>query len=406
MSSNSASRFIFGPIRHLQSKVATRLFVRLLAGLKFGRITLILPSGQHLNHDGAEAGPNAVLELHNWRPLRRLLLRGDIGLAESYIDGDWDSADLSRLVEFAAVNIGIFDHRLTGFLPARLVLRLSHLLKGNSKRRSRKNISLHYDLGNKFYKPWLDRQMIYSSAIYADDRMSLERAQEHKVERIVELLQLSGSERVLEIGCGWGALATRVARGSAHVTGITLSREQHSYARESLGYQGLTNTPDIRLEDYRDVKGLFDRIVSIEMIEAVGEAYWPNYFDTLRRCLKERGRVVLQAITIRKDQFEKYRRRADFIQTYVFPGGMLPSEEGMVEQARRSGLTLVDSERFGRSYARTLAEWRDRFNQAWPEIRELGFTEKFRRLWNYYLCYCEGGFKAGTINVGLYVFKA
>jgi cyclopropane-fatty-acyl-phospholipid synthase len=247
--------------------------------------------------------------------------------------------------------------------------------------------------------------MIYSSAIYAEDQMSLEHAQEHKVERIVELLGLSGSERVLEIGCGWGALAARIARGSAHVTGITLSREQLSYARESHGHRELANKSDIRLEDYRDVQSRFDRIVSIEMIEAVGEAYWPSYFDTLRRCLKERGRVVLQAITIDRTQFEKYRRRADFIQTYVFPGGMLPSEEGMVEQARRSGLTLVDSQRFGRSYARTLAEWRRRFDLAWPEIRTLGFTENFRRLWNYYLCYCEGGFKAGTIDVGLYVFE-
>lgn len=379
--------------------------LRVLDGLQFGRISLILPSGQVVERCGGAPGPDATLELRNLRPLRRLLVGGDVGMAESYIEGDWDSPDLSALIELAALNATWMDGRLTGLLPARAMRRLSHLWHGNSRRGSRRNIAFHYDLGNTFYRHWLDRQMIYSSALFAAGETDLERAQERKIERIVELLHLGGHEHVLEIGCGWGALAARIAEAGARVTGITLSQEQLSHAQALRKARQLEGRAAFHLQDYRDVKGAFDRIVSIEMIEAVGESYWPEYFATLRRCLRPGGRIVLQAITIRKDRFASYRRRADFIQTHVFPGGMLPTEDAIVEQARTAGLVPVAAERFGESYARTLVEWRRRFNQAWPEIGALGFSDRFRRLWNYYLCYCEGGFRAGTIDVGLYVFE-
>ncbi len=279
---------------------------------------------------------------------------------------------------------------------------MTHRGNRNTHDGSRRNIAFHYDLGNAFYERWLDRGMQYSSAIRVGDD-DLEAAQAHKLDRIGTLLDVAGGESVLEIGCGWGAVSERLAAMHCAVTAVTLSAEQLAYARDRLESAGLE--ADLRLEDYRDVTGRFDRIVSIEMIEAVGEEYWPAYFETLRERLVPGGHAVIQAILISEDRFEDYRRNPDFIQTHIFPGGMLLTRTAMREQAEAAGLSLRHEELHGKSYAWTLAEWRSRFHAAWGEIEPMGFDARFRRMWDYYLAYCEGGFRAGMIDVGLYVLE-
>ncbi|MGJ7493387.1 class I SAM-dependent methyltransferase [Variovorax sp. ZT4R33] len=379
-----------------------RLLVRLLRGVRCGSLMVELPNGERVLGRGAQPGPHAAVTLHRWRPLARMVLRGDIGLAESYRDGDWSSADLCALLEFGIRNEAGCGHAYTPSLPARWLGRVAHLLHANTRRGSRQNIAFHYDLGNAFYAQWLDPQMIYSSALYASLDETLEQAQATKLARIVELLELEPGSTVLEIGCGWGALALALGgEGDAQVTGLTLSTEQLAHARERVTAQGLDARIDLRLQDYRDVEGRYDRIVSIEMLEAVGERYWPVYFDTLRERLADDGVAVVQVITIDEAQFASYRHAPDFIQRFIFPGGMLPPVEALRAQAARVGLTLEVVESFGMSYAATLAEWRRRFLAAWPTIEALGFDTAFKRLWEYYLCYCEAGFRAGRVDVRL-----
>jgi len=391
--------------RGAQAGLFAQILRVLLRGIEYGRIVVRTPNGDPVEASGKRPGPEAIVTLRNWRPVRRLLVSGDVGFAESYVDGDWDSPDLTAVIELAARNLEVIEARLGGVAPVRMLRRLSHLGNANTGSGSRRNIAFHYDLGNAFYGHWLDWRMIYSSGIFDPPNLTLEQAQSKKVQRVLELLDLSGKETVLEIGCGWGALAESVAQRSARVTAVTLSLEQLAHVSKVVENAGLSGKAEVLLQDYREVGGAFDRIASIEMLEAVGERYWPAYFATLRRTLVPGGTAILQAITIHQDRFEGYRRGADFIQTYVFPGGMLPTREIIFEQARRAGLEPTASEYFGLSYALTLAEWRRRFNVAWPKIEALGFTQMFRRLWNYYLSYCEAGFRAGTIDVGLYVLK-
>jgi cyclopropane-fatty-acyl-phospholipid synthase len=384
------------------------LLRRLFGHLRFGRLRLELPDGALLEWKGDEAGPDAHLVLRHWRTLWRALLSGDIGMADAWIDGDWTSPDLTAVIRLAARNSQTSEssqRAIDGSPAVAIFQRLRHVLRGNTRRGSRRNIEKHYDLGNDFFAAWLDADMIYSSALWADPDLTLEQAQSVKCKRIASLLKLSGNESILEIGCGWGALATHLAGAGAHVTGVTLSPSQLAAATARAARLGLAGRCDLRLQDYREVTGQFDRIVSIEMIEAVGEPYLPRYFEALRRTLKPGGRAVLQAITIAEDRFETYRRDTDFIQKHVFPGGFLPSKTLMADHAARAGLKLVHAEVFGDSYARTLVEWRRRFHAAWPEIAAQGFDENFRRLWDYYLCYCEAGFLEEAIDVGLYVFE-
>ncbi len=394
---------LFGAV--VNADLRAVLVERLLSLLDHGRLTVHLPDGQRISHKATRPGPEADITLHNWRALRRLLTGGDTGFADSYIAGDWDTSDLTAFLALWAHNASALDS-LAGMGTARLLRRLGHRLRPNSKAGSRRNIMAHYDLGNAFYREWLDPGMIYSAGIYTAPGQSLEEAQASKLARIAQLLTLNGSERVLEIGCGWGGLAAHLAgHGAAHVTGLTISPAQLAHAREMLEDAALTGTVDLRLQDYRDTRETFDRIVSIEMFEAVGEAYWPVYFDTLRRSLTPEGHAVLQVITIAEERFEGYRRTPDFIQTSVFPGGMLPSKTALAEVAKERGLALVSAECFGESYARTLADWRERFLAAWPTISAMGYSERFKRLWLYYLSYCEAGFRTGLIDVGLYVLK-
>jgi cyclopropane-fatty-acyl-phospholipid synthase len=381
------------------------LIRRALKHLHCGRLTVILPSGDRFDHVGELPGPHGVIELHDQLTFRRLLTHGDIGFAEGYLACEWSSPALPELIALAAHNVARLDRTLEGFWPVRLWRRLRHFLRRNSARGSRRNIAFHYDLGNAFYRLWLDESMTYSSAIAIPPGSSLEAAQRAKLERIAALLALSGTEDVLEIGCGWGALARHLAPAARRVTGLTLSREQLDYARAGVAADRLEQRVDLRLQDYRAIDESFDRIVSIEMLEAVGEAYWPAYFGKLRSSLRAGGRIVLQAITIREDRFASYRRSPDFIQRYIFPGGMLPTPALLAEHAARAGLVITHNETFADGYADTLAAWRTRFHAAWPSIMALGFPSEFRRLWDYYLAYCEGGFRSGTIDVGLYVLE-
>jgi len=381
----------------------SRVFLRrLMKQMVLGSITVQTPAGERLDHVAQQPGPHATLIIHRWRAVRRLLIDGQIGFGESYMDGDWSSPDLTALIELAALNQDELADTFVGTRLARLIERVRHAARANTIRRSKRNIEAHYDLGNEFYAAWLDGGMSYSSGFYEAGCTSLEAAQDAKQKLVIERLGLHGGERVLEIGCGWGGLAERLIREcGCHVTGLTLSPAQLEHARLRLG-----NAPpdrhDLRLQDYRDVAGVFDRIVSIEMLEAVGAEYWPLYFDRLRACMAESGRAVLQVITIAERYCASYRRDPDFIQRHIFPGGMLPSVEQLRAQIDRAGLALRSAEHFGASYAATLAEWRRRFDDAWPRLHPLGFDDRFRRKWEYYLAYCEAGFRAGSIDVGLY----
>ncbi|MGO1163717.1 class I SAM-dependent methyltransferase [Brucella pseudogrignonensis] len=385
---------------------SARLLRRLLNQVQHGRLTLVLPSGKVIYGQGSLAGPEAQIIIKSWRCLRRLLTGGDIGFAQAYIAGEWTSPDLTSVVRFAVRNRDTLLSSLRGSVWMRALNRIGHLFNANTRRGSRRNIEAHYDLGNDFYRRWLDPSMLYSSAIWNETTHNLESAQEYKLQCIAEKLALEGGEKVLEIGCGWGALARFLAKhDGTHVTGITLSPSQLAWANQSIIEAGQEKDIDLRLQDYRDLEGQFDRIVSIEMFEAVGEAYWPEYFATMKRCLKPDGRAVLQIISIEDSRYENYRRKADFIQKFIFPGGFLPSDKVLERDLMKAGLVVKEVEHFGRSYARTLAEWRERFVANWPEIEKLGFDDRFRRLWEYYLCYCEGGFEEGAINVGLYTIE-
>ncbi|WP_432698258.1 class I SAM-dependent methyltransferase [Marinobacterium sp. YM272] len=374
--------------------------------LERGMLDLYLPDGQRLTFGQASpAEPHAELRLHSYRPLRRILRGGLIGWAEGYMEGEWDSPDLSALIRWAVHNESAMAEFLDGHRLMKLINRLFHLSRNNSRRGSRRNIAYHYDLGNDFYRLWLDPSMTYSAALF-EEHESLQAAQLNKYRRICRMLKLQPGQQVLEIGCGWGGFAeVAAAEFGVRVHGITLSREQLEFARERAREAGLETLCSFSLTDYRDLSERYDHIVSIEMFEAVGEAHWAGYFDTLKRCLKPGGEAVLQVISIAEDRFESYRRGADFIQRYIFPGGMLPSPSVMKSCLRQQGLSLEEELLFGADYARTLACWHRAFDEHWPAVRDQGFDERFRRMWKYYLSYCEGGFLEGTIDVGLYRLK-
>ena len=378
---------------------------RFFARIDVGDLTVELPSGARLAHKGARSGPQAFLTIHRWRAIWRLILLGDVGFAESYISGDWSSRDLPAFIELAARNIAPLEATISGSFATRLIARLRHLAHANTRTGSRKNISFHYDLGNSFYQCWLDASMTYSSALYADPFDTLEDAQARKIRRIVELLDINSDSEVLEIGCGWGALAMSLAQLCRNVNGVTLSAEQLAYAKGRARVNGLEDKVTLEHRDYRDIAGSFDRIVSIEMVEAVGEAFWPAYFQALYDHIRPGGTVVLQAITIDESRFDSYRQSPDFIQRRVFPGGMLPTRSAIVREAEKVGLAFSLSERFGESYARTLSEWRRRFLASRKTVEAMGFSEEFQRMWDYYLSYSEGAFRAGVIDVGFYGFR-
>jgi cyclopropane-fatty-acyl-phospholipid synthase len=395
----SAPRFKLPPTAPAPARAA----LRLLAGLHHGRLDLQLPEGAQARFGAADAqGPHAAMRLVNWNVFAAAFRSGDIGFAESYIDGDWSTPDLAALLRLLIANRDTVESAVYGSWWGSLLHRVRHLLNRNSRRGSRKNIHAHYDLGNAFYRLWLDETMNYSSAWFEGDHTrSLVAAQHAKVHRALAECDLRPGQRLLEIGCGWGALAEVAAAGfDARVTGVTLSSEQLVYARQRLASAGLADKADLRLQDYRDIDDEpFDAIVSIEMFEAVGRAYWPGFFATVRNKLKRGGRACIQSITIRDDLFERYVAGTDFIQQYIFPGGLLPSPAAFRAQAQAAGLEVVNELAFGADYAETLRRWRERFLAEEARVRTVGFDSRFMRIWEFYLAYCEAAFACGNTDV-------
>jgi cyclopropane-fatty-acyl-phospholipid synthase len=380
--------------------LAARMVLAAAARLEVGALTFALPDGREHRFEGHQAGPDTTIHIRNWRLFARLVRGGDMALAEAYMDGWFDTPDLPALLTLGALNQAALERAFQATWLRRAVWRLLHVRRHNSRRGSARNIRAHYDLGNDFYGLWLDRSMTYSSALYSKNQeQTLEQAQEAKYVRILDRLGVRQGDSILEIGCGWGGFAELAARRGARVHGITISREQLDYGRARLERQDLARDAKLEFRDYRDVQGQYDHIVSVEMIEAVGEKYWPRYFDAVARHLRPGGKALIQAITIADHAFEHYRRGTDFIQRYIFPGGMLLSRQKLAEQARAAGLKLADVYGFGHDYARTLAAWLERFDKVSDRVRQNGFDERFLRMWRYYLAYCIAGFSTGRTDV-------
>ena len=379
----------------------TPLLLRLLEKIVVGELHLTLPNKEVRHYRGQQAGIRADLQIYDLRALDAITKSADIGFAESYREGWLDSSDLLALLQLALANEAMLTAAFQGKWYGKLFYRLKHWQNRNTKRGSAKNIHAHYDLGNDFYQLWLDPSMTYSSAWFEHPDMSLEDAQITKYARLFDWLEVKAGDRVLEIGCGWGGFAEYAAKRGVHVTGVSLSKEQLSYARARLTRQGLGHLADLRYQDYRDIRTEqpFDAIVSIEMIEAVGESYWPSYFAQLSALVKRGGKIGLQAITIDESRFEHYRHSTDFIQQYIFPGGMLASPTRLKHEVETVGLTWERADDFGFDYAQTLKLWREKFEQTLPQIRPLGFDEGFIRIWRFYYIYCEAGFLSRRTSV-------
>lgn len=385
-----------------------RMVLSAARGLARGSLRIRTPDGRAFLVGGNAPGPDAEVILHNWNLPGRAFARGTIGVAESYMDGDWDSPDVTTFLELFVVNTEAGERVAGGanwFLTA--VQRVRHWLNENTRSGSKRNISAHYDLGNAFYKQWLDPSMTYSSALYDTGANDLESAQAAKYRALAKDTGIGASDHVLEIGCGWGGFAEFAAREiGCKVTGLTISKEQHDFARQRIAEAGLSDRVEIKLQDYRDETGKYDRIASIEMFEAVGEKYWPVFFGKVKDCLRAGGTAGMQIITINEAAFKLYRKRPDFIQRYVFPGGMLPTPALLKSLGADHGLSHLRERVFAQDYARTLAEWRSRFWSSWEKIVPLGFDERFKKLWEFYLHYCEAGFRAEYIDVRQVVYRA
>jgi cyclopropane-fatty-acyl-phospholipid synthase len=368
--------------------------------LKNGRLEFHLPDGRVFRAEGENPGPLGICEVHDPDIFARLIREGDLGFCDAYLEGGWSTPDLQALMDAVhADNDEVYD----GFLGMALVRayeKLRFWMQGNSKRQAKRNISYHYDLGNEFYGLWLDDTMTYSSALFETGQESLEAAQRAKYAALADKIGVKPGDHLLEIGCGWGGFAEYAAKErGARVTGLTISREQHDYAVARMARQGLSDRVEIRMQDYRETEGQFDGIASIEMFEAVGEKYWPIFFSTVRDRLKPGAVAALQIITVQDARWEVYKRGVDFIQKYIFPGGMLPCPSVLRQQVEAAGLTFAGSHEFGESYSQTLRRWHDTFNERWDDVAAQGFDDRFRRMWNFYLTSCAASFHSGNTDV-------
>ena len=367
--------------------------------LPAGTLDITWPGGGTTSYIGRETGPHAEVHLHDSAAAKHIARAGSMGLAESYMDGRWDTPDLTAVLDLGAAGMKAGGMEGADGRPS-VVHRLAHALAANTRRGSKRNIAAHYDLGNDFYELWLDPGMTYSAACFEDDCADLAEAQRRKYDRMLEITDPDTRSHLLEIGCGWGGFAVHAARtAGCRVTGVTLSREQYDRARARVVAEGLEDRIDIVLKDYRDVPGTYDRIVSIEMFEAVGERYWPVFFRRVRELLTKTGAAAMQTITIPEERFENYRDNPDFIQRYIFPGGMLPSPERFALAAHDAGLEVGEPHFFGHSYADTLQAWLGRFDSVADDVRVLGFDERFVRMWRFYLAFCRAGFRYDSIDV-------
>jgi cyclopropane-fatty-acyl-phospholipid synthase len=379
-----------------------RYFAKVFAlakGLERGRLDVHLPDGRTFRIDGAEPGPVAEVTVVNPDVFARMIRDGDLGFSETYLEGWWTTPDLMGLMDLLHEG-GDVTYAFPGQRLVRVYEQLRFWLQSNSKRQARKNISYHYDLGNDFYGLWLDDTMTYSSALFTTGQESLEAAQTAKYARMVDEIGVQPGDHVLEIGCGWGGFAEYAAKERGlRVTGLTISKEQLKYAQERIEKAGLSDRVEFRLMDYRDERGSYDGIASIEMFEAVGERYWPTYFATLRDRLKPGKKAALQIITVDESRWHAYRRSVDFIQKYIFPGGMLPAPSVLKAEVEKAGLTVAKTFEFGESYSQTLRRWHETFNDRWDDVARLGFDDRFRHMWNFYLTSCAATFRSGNCDV-------
>jgi cyclopropane-fatty-acyl-phospholipid synthase len=387
-----------------QYRFSTEALLQLLTQLRSGYLKVILPNGERKEFGHSTDALHAEIHILDWSVFKQVMSHGDIGFAESYIRGQWNTPDLKALLEIAIRNRTILEKAIYGNRYASIYYRLKHWLRDNSKSGSRKNIHAHYDLGNAFYTLWLDPTMSYSSAWFSEgDKQSLADAQRAKISRILAAIDSKAGDHILEIGCGWGGVMEEAQGKQIAITGLTLSTEQKAFADARL--QSIqakhSDAPafEVRLQDYRDCQEQYDGIVSVEMFEAVGEKHWPEYFQTIAQRLKAGRKACIQTIVIAEELFERYRTNTDFIQQYVFPGGMLPSRTSFRDSAAQAGLKVEAEFAFGGDYAKTLCIWRDSFNEKLQEVRQLGFDEAFIRLWNFYLMYCSAGFSERNIDV-------
>lgn len=378
-----------------------------LTNISVGSLKLTLPGGKTLLFRGPDDGPDAAMHIHSYAIVGRVARTGDVGLAESYLQKEWTTPDLAKVLTTISLNLDRMNSLATGASPfMRLFYSLLLRFNANTRAGAKRNIQSHYDLGNAFYEQWLDPTMTYSSARFDSEAQSLQEAQRKKYQALARNLDLKPGDHVLEIGCGWGGFAEYAASEiGARVTGITISREQFDYAKERMHKAQLGDKVDLRFVDYRDIEGQYDKVASIEMFEAVGQEYWPDYFNKIRDVLKPAGRAAVQIITIRDDIFSRYSKRMDFIQRYIFPGGVLPSVSALQQEIQKAGLELSHAQMFGQDYARTLAQWTKNFTAAWDQIKPLGFDQRFYRLWQFYLAYCEAGFATGRTDVGQFVMR-
>ncbi|MDP5216446.1 cyclopropane-fatty-acyl-phospholipid synthase family protein [Ruegeria sp. 2205SS24-7] len=374
--------------------------MKLLETMNAGRLDIVLPDGRVFRSEGKLPGPVAQIDVHDPDIFARLVREGDLGFSDAYLEGDWSTPDLRAFMDLVHLgNETVYDG-FTGQFLARAYERLRFWLQRNHRQQAKKNISYHYDLGNDFYAAWLDDTMTYSSAIFETGQESLEKAQIAKYASLVDEMGAKPGDHILEIGCGWGGFAEYAAKERGlRVTGLTLSQEQLKYASERIEKAGLSDHVEFKLQDYRDERGSYDGIASIEMFEAVGEKYWPVYFNTVRERLKPGAQATLQIITVADKRWEIYRNGVDFIQKYIFPGGMLPAPKILRQQVDMAGLNFVSSKEFGKSYDLTLRRWHETFNEKWEQIAAMGFDERFRRMWNYYLTSCGAAFDTGTCDV-------
>lgn len=397
MSSNINTINVFSPSLPWHAKAV----LSLLKNIQVGHLQVITPEGEHLSFKGTQSGIEAIIHIHDWEICRACLKSGDIGFAESYIKGLCDTPDLESLLSLLLANRQVIETIIYGNWWGRLGYRIKHWFNKNTKAGSKKNIHAHYDIGNAFYALWLDPSMTYSSACFDSNDRSLVEAQTAKYQKIIQSLEVAPGEKILEVGCGWGGLMEQACLEGINIDCLTISEEQAKYAQERGGRiqaKGL-GRHQILLQDYRDHKEQYDGIASIEMFEAVGESYWPSYFEMIQRCLKPGKKACIQTIVIADDLFEKYRNSSDFIQQYVFPGGMLPSEKKFKEEAAKQGLIAESVYRFGQDYQKTLVLWHEKFNHQLDAIKAQGFDQKFIRLWSLYLMYCAAGFAEKSTDV-------
>ena len=391
--------------RHsVEKSVKTQTLLKILTQLQYGHLTLTLPNNKVMEFGNRQDPLHADIQIHEWSVFKQILSHGDIGFAESYIKGEWNTTNLKSILDLAIRNRTILEKAIYGSWLGSIIYRLKHWLRDNSKSGSRKNIHAHYDLGNAFYNLWLDPTMSYSSAWFSEgNQQTLAEAQRAKIQRILQSLNTKPHDHILEIGCGWGGVMEEALISNRSITGLTLSTEQKAFAEKRLSKvqsnTGTSATFEVRMQDYRDCQERFEGIASVEMFEAVGEKHWPEYFQSIAKCLKPGGKACIQTIVIAEDLFERYRHNTDFIQQYVFPGGMLPSRTSFKASAEKAGLQVEEEFAFGQDYAKTLCLWQESFNQKLDDVRKLGFDEAFIRLWNFYLMYCAAGFSQNNIDV-------